>query len=352
MDRADRRGWELAAVGVGALAAGVALGAAAERFLVDRLFQLSDDFEEQYGQLHAPEHRLVLPDGVGLHVEVDEPEGFREGVDPTLIFSHGFTINSQTWYYQRRDLSGIGRIVVYDQRSHGLSDRAPKGTNTIDQLGLDLAAVIEDTAGGGPVILIGHSMGGMTVMSLAHHRPDLFGSQVKGVALLSTSSGRLDGNTYGLPRAAQPLLRRYWQDAAALLAAQQPTLEPARSRANDLAFVLTKMYSFGGWSSRAMTGFVNSMISATPIDVVVEFLPTFMSHDKVASLAALQRVPTLVVVGDHDLMTPLAHSRELVRHVPKAKLVVIPAAGHMAFLERHEVVDRHLRALVREAMGG
>jgi pimeloyl-ACP methyl ester carboxylesterase len=350
--RPSRHGVELAAIGAGALAAGLVLGAAAERYLAGRMFGPGEDALEGYGQLQAPAHRLELPDGVGLHVEVEEPEGFREGVDPTLIFAHGFTLNSQTWYYQRRDLVDIGRIVVYDQRSHGRSDRGPEGSNTIDQLGLDLAEVIKDTAGSGPVVLIGHSMGGMTVMALAHQHPELFGPQVRGVALLSTSSGGLDSNTYGLPKAALPLMRRYWQDVAASLAARQPTLGPARARANDLAFMLTKMYSFGGWSSVAMTRFVNGMISATPIDVLVEFLPTLLSHDKADALAALEQVPTLILVGDHDLMTPLSHSREMSQRLPDARFVVVPAAGHMAFLERHEVVDGHLRALVREAMGG
>ena len=340
----------IGAFGLACFAAGAALGLGAERLVVNRTFRYDPDAGEAYGQLRAEEHRLVVPDGTGLHVEVDTPEGFRPGIDPTLIFAHGFCCNSDCWYYQRRDLAGLGRIVVYDQRSHGRSDRAPNGTHTIDQLGHDLRAVMDDTAPEGPVILIGHSMGGMTVMAFAMHFPELIGSRVKGVGLLSTSAGGLDTVTFGLPRPARALMRRYLADAAALAAAQQPLVDPARHRATDLSQILTKIYAFGGWSSASMTAFVNQMVADTPIDVIVEYLPAVMEHDKLEHIDVLQRIPTLVMVGDHDLMTPTSHSEEILRRVPEAEFIVMPASGHMAILERHATVNLRLRHMVQRAL--
>jgi pimeloyl-ACP methyl ester carboxylesterase len=88
------------------------------------------------------------------------------------------------------------------------------------------------------------------------------------------------------------------------------------------------------------------MLSATPIDVVAEFLPTLEAHDKRRALEAIGRVDTLVLVGDADLLTPSQHSDEIVRHVPGAELVIIPDSGHMLMLEKYPEVNQHLRELV------
>lgn len=337
-------------LGLASLAAGAAVGVAAERAMVGRTFRYDPDRDEPFGELRSPAHRLFLPDGVSLHVEVEEPPGFRPGIDPTVIFAHGFGLNQDAWHYQRRDLVGQAKLVFYDQRSHGRSDRAPFGTHTIDQLGHDLAAVVQDNAPEGPVILVGHSMGGMTVMSLVQHYPELIGDRVKGVGLIATSPGGLNTITLGFPKPAAQLAQRYVQDAAAIMGAQQPLIDPVRRRVNDLAYLTTKVYSFGGWSSPSMTGFVNDMNAAVPADVLADFIPTLMQHDKLESLELLQQVPTLVLVGDHDLLTPVAHSEEILRKVPNAQYVVLPESGHMVLLERNADVNLRLRRLFARAL--
>ena len=344
-----------ATVGVGALAlAGLAAGAAAgvfaERSVVRHTFRHDPDRFEQYGDLGGQVRRVVLPDGVSLHAEVVEPDGFRRGIDPTFVFAHGFALNSAAWHYQRRDLDGLGRMVFYDQRSHGRSDRAPDGSHTIDQLGRDLAAVIADTAPAGPVILVGHSMGGMTVMSLIEQHPDLVGRRVVGAALLATSPGQMNTVTLGLPKSAATLMHRYAETAAGVMGAQQPLIDPVRSRSTDLSYLLTKIYSFGGWTSPSMTRFVHDMNAATPADVLAEFIPTLVQHDKMESLEVLRAVPTLVLVGDGDLLTPVSHSEEILRKVPTADFVVVPESGHMVILERHADVNYRLRELFRRSL--
>ncbi len=350
MSRPSGQAVGIGALGLASLVLGAGLGVAAERAVVKQTFRHDPDRFEPYGQLRAPEHRLVLPDGVCLYVEVEEPADFRPGLDPTFIFVHGFALRDDAWHYQRRDLSGLGRLVFYDHRSHGRSDRAPDGTHTIDQLGRDLAAVIADTAPSGPVILVGHSMGGMTVMSLVEQYPELIGTRVEAVALIATSSGQMDTVSLGLPRSAASLMHRYADDVAAIMGARQPYIDPVRSRVTDLTYLLTKIYSFGGWSSPSMTKFVSDMNAATPVDVVAEFIPTLTKHDKMESLELLQQVPTLVLVGDHDLLTPVAHSEEILRKVPDAEYVVLPESGHMVILERHADVNYRLRQLARRTM--
>jgi len=105
-----------------------------------------------------------------------------------------------SWYYQRKALrGGRYRVVTWDQRGHGRSGTGPPASATIDQLGSDLSAVIDTVAPDGPLVLIGHSMGGMTVMALADRRPELFRERVLGVGLVSTSAGGLGRLDLGVP---------------------------------------------------------------------------------------------------------------------------------------------------------
>ncbi|MBI1376939.1 MAG: alpha/beta fold hydrolase [Frankiales bacterium] len=339
-----------------AAAVGAAIGVATERVVVRRALRPDTERDEPFGGLRGRVVPVIASDGTSLHVEVeDPPEGSladRSGDGLTVVFSHGYALEQDSWHYQRRDLRALGRLVFWDQRSHGRSGRGPADNATIDQLGHDLAAVIRATAATGPLVLVGHSMGGMTVMSYAALHPEEFGERVRGVALLATSSGGLAEVPLGLPA---PLARAFHSAApavAGLLARRKDIVERGRKAGSDIAYLLTKVYSFGSNVPPSLTGFVHRMLSATPIDVVAEFLPTLETHDKTRALDSIGRVDTLVIVGDSDLLTPSEHSDEIVRHVPGAELVVIPGSGHMVMLEKYPEVNQHLRELVSRVRTG
>ncbi len=334
-----------------AAAVGAAVGVAAERVLIRRAIRPDSERDEPFGGLRGRVVPVVASDGTQLHVEVEDPpqgsiaERARDGL--TIIFSHGYALEEDSWHYQRRDLRALGRLVFWDQRSHGRSGRGPKENATIDQLGRDLEAVIAATAPTGPLVLVGHSMGGMTVMSYAAHHPEAFGDRVRGVALLATSSGGLaDVPSLGLPAPVAKWFHAAAPGIASQLAERKELVERGRKAGSDIAYLLTKLYSFGSNVPPSLTGFVHRMLSATPIDVVAEFLPTLEAHDKKRALESIGRVDTLVIVGDADLLTPSEHSDEIVRHVPGAELVVIPDSGHLLMLEKYPEVNQHLRELV------
>lgn len=333
----------LAAAGV--LAAGTALGAAAEGAMVRRRMR-RDTSDEPYGSLRSGPVQVRADDGTLLHVEVDEADPEHAGDGLTVVFSHGYALNLDSWHFQRKELRGLARLVFWDQRSHGRSGRAPTDTVHIDQLGRDLAAVVEAVAPDAPLVLVGHSMGGMTVMALADQHPEWFGTRVRGAALLATTSGDLRDVSLGLPAWAARLLHRVGPDAAAALARQRDLVERGRETGSDLGLLLTRLYSFGSAVPASMNRFVAEMIASTPIDVLADFLPALQVHDKRQALAALQHVETLVMVGDTDRLTPSNHSDEIVRRVPGAEFVLLPDTGHMLELERYEEVDRHLRDLL------
>ena len=338
---------------VGLVAAGAAVGLAAERYAVGRV-RLRPDPQagEPFFALPADRVRdVVAGDGVALHVEEVGPEG---DVPVTVVFCHGYTQELAVWHYQRKALAAElpGRLVFWDQRSHGRSGRSRPEHATIDQLGRDLSAVLEATAPRGPVVLVGHSMGGMTIMALADQRPELFGTRVVGVALVATSAGRLTEVTLGLPALAMPVTRRVLPYVTRGMRAQPRAVERGRRLGTDLAFLVARRTAFGsGDVPPSVVEFVEAMTARCPVDVIGEFYDTFTDHDKLAALDVLRDVEVLLLVGSRDVVTPEDHTRAMAQVVPHADLAVVEGAGHMVGLEQPDVVTERLRDLVRRAAG-
>jgi pimeloyl-ACP methyl ester carboxylesterase len=332
----------------GVVAAGAAVGLAAERYANGKSFR-GDDLEadEPLGEIHGRRVPVVTTDGVPLHVEVDDAEA--DGADLTVVFCHGLALDMGTWHYQRRDLGDLGRLVFWDQRGHGESGHGTAENMNIDQLGRDLASVIEATAPTGPLVLVGHSMGGMTIMALADQHPELFDDRVIGVALVSTSPGKLAGIGLGLPGAAGRALFKVAPRALNALNRRPEAVSRGLSVGADLQFVLTKRYAFATDVSPSFTRFVAKMHARTGLDVIAQLMPAFTAHDKLGALGVLSGIETLVLGGENDLLTPADHSREIAEHVPGAELVILPDAGHMIMLEHYHVVTDLLRALVDRA---
>ena len=336
---------------VGLVAAGAAAGLAAERYAVGRVRLRPDpEADEPFFALPADRvRRVVADDGVPLHVEEVGPEG---DVPVTVVFCHGYTQELAVWHYQRKALAADlpGRLVFWDQRSHGRSGRSRPEHATIDQLGRDLQAVLEASAPRGPVVLVGHSMGGMTIMALADRHPELFGPRVVGVGLISTSTGKLADLTFGLPSAVLPVTRRVMPWVTRGMRRKPRPFERGRRVGTDLAFLLTR---FGGFGDRdvspSLVQFVEQMAARTPVDVIAEFYDTFTTHDKLDAIGVLRDVETLVLVGSKDLVTPVEHSEAIAGALAAAQLVVVEGAGHMVALERPALVTLQLRALVGRA---
>jgi pimeloyl-ACP methyl ester carboxylesterase len=334
----------------GAVAVGAAAGLAAERYAIGRVRLAEDpEAEEPFFALPADRVRQVhANDGVPLHVEEVGPED----AALTVVFCHGYTLEMASWHYQRKALAQeeLGKLVFWDQRSHGRSGRGSAASATIDQLGEDLHAVIEACAPRGKVVLVGHSMGGMTVMALADSHPELFGPRVVGVALVATSPGKLAEVTFGLPALFTGVNRRVLPFLTRGMRGRPELFERGRRLGTDVAFLATRRASFGSKDvPPSLVELTERMIAATPVDVIAEFYDTFMDHDKLTALSVLDDVETLVLVGSADVVTPLAHSREIAAALPRAQLVVLEGAGHMVQLERHALVTLQLRALVRRA---
>ncbi|NQU36055.1 MAG: alpha/beta hydrolase, partial [Actinobacteria bacterium] len=282
-----------------------------------------------------------------LYTEVDDSRAASIDDDATVIFVHGYTLNQNCWHFQRRDLRPQARLIFADQRSHGSSERSDRDHSTVDQLGLDLGEIIDQIGGDGPIVLVGHSMGGMTIMALAAARPELFMTgRVGGVAFLATSAGGLSKTSLGLPAPVGALLHKLAPRLLDAALAQGDLIEFGRRYGNDLGLLLTNRYSFGSHVSPDLTTFTAEMINATPIEVIAEFLPGLEAHEKTEALSAMLTTEVLVMVGESDVQTPPEHSAEIDRLLPNAELQVLPETGHMIMLERYPEVTHALLLLI------
>lgn len=369
VQRAIPRSAGIVGAALGVVAAGTAVGIAVERFTIGRAVRRMAEIHdpgEAYGTLRGVPQTVMAADGTELHVEVDDPFGWPRTVDwrragrgsararpgglrefPTLLFTHGFCLPQDCWHYQRAEFSGEYRMVFWDQRGHGRSDRLRPDTElSVEVTGEDLYAVIEATCPTGPIILIGHSMGGMTMMALAEAHPELFGDRIVGVALMSTSAGEISGLEFGLPRLAAKLFHRTAPGVFDLLTKQRALVERGRRAGGDVGLVLTRRYAFGSDAPESAVRFVQELIESTPIEVIARFFTALRVHDKTDALPVFDRVPALVLAADHDLLLPLKHSRAMADAIPNADFVVVEDAGHVVILEHPDQVNSALRRLV------
>src|SRR4051795_12659076 len=304
----------------------------------------------------AADRTALVPadDGVLLSVEEIGPRD----APLTVVFVHGYTLSMASWAFQRRTLAAElatanghrpdARLVFYDQRSHGSSGRGTPEYSTIEQLANDLETVLETRVPRGPVVLVGHSMGGMTIMGLAALRPELFGPKIVAAALISTSSGQLADLTFGLPELLTRVRAAVFPVAAWTMRHRPAFAERTRRAAADVVSVVTRSLSFASTDvDPALSHYVDAMIAGTPVDVIAEFYPALAGLDHTGSLTALRRIPTLVLTGDKDKLIPMEHSERIVEQLPDAEFVVVPEAGHMVLLEKPDEVSAALTALLR-----
>lgn len=330
----------------GVLAAGAAVGLAVERYLVGRRRKPDPALDEPFGSRRGQPAIVTADDGVELYAEIDEVSWPSSDEVATIVFAHGYALNFDCWHFQRRSLAGHARMVFYDQRSHGRSGRSAPERCTVDQLGDDLAKVLTELVPDGPVVLVGHSMGGMSIMAFAERHPELFHDRVSGVALFATSAGGLDTVTLGVPGPVGKLVNRVVPSFVGALSRVPDLVEHGRKAGSDIGFLVTKHYSFGSKVPPARVEFVTEMLSATPIEVVADFFPCFGVHDKFAALDRLSGVDVLVMAGQDDLITPVTHSRKLAQRLPEAEYVELEDCGHMLCIEYPDRVNERLRELV------
>ncbi|MCX2932440.1 alpha/beta hydrolase [Mycobacterium sp. CVI_P3] len=330
--------------GLGAVSTVAGLSAA--RSLRYRSF-IEDAYRgEDFALLDADRGCVVTtPDGTPLVVREVGPIT----APLTVVFAHGFCLRMGSFHFQRAALAdrwgGQVRMVFYDQRGHGQSSAAPVDTYTVTQLGQDLETILQVMVPRGPIVLVGHSMGGMTVLSHARQFPEHYGSRVVGAALISSAAE-------GLPRSpVGEILQNPALEAVRFAARYVPKMiHRTRGAARSVLRPILRTASYGDdKTSPSVAAFSEEMIHDTPIATLVEFLHALEVHDESAALPVLARIPTLIACGDHDVLTPVVHSEEMAAVLPNSELLIVAGAGHLVQLEQPEVINDALVRLVERA---
>jgi pimeloyl-ACP methyl ester carboxylesterase len=339
-----RAGLLAGVAGLGAV--GTVAGVSAARSLGHRS-AVEDIYErEDFALLNADRGCVVTtPDGVPLVVREVGPTT----APLTVVFAHGFCLQMGSFHFQRAALAERWgdqvRMVFYDQRGHGQSGAAPVETYTVEQLGKDLETVLQVMVPRGPVVLVGHSMGGMTVLSHARQFPKHYGSRIVGAALISSAAEGLSRSPLG------EILQNPALEAVRFAARYAPKLvHRTRGAARAVIRPILRAASYGDdHMSPRVVAYSEEMIHDTPIATLVEFLHALEVHDESAALPVLARIPTLVACGDHDVLTPMVHSEEMADVLPDSDLLIVGGAGHLVQLERPELINDGLVELVERA---
>jgi pimeloyl-ACP methyl ester carboxylesterase len=324
------------------LAAATVAGGAIGRAATRRRLQHGEAAEELWKPPPQDLGRVTSWDGTEIAVRAaGNPDS------PVVIFVHGLTLDMTTWLEQWSDLSIDLWCVMMDQRSHGRSDVAAEGDMSIRAMGRDVVAVLQAVAPSRPVVLVGHSLGGMAILSMAEQHPELFGPNVAGVVLIGTAASALVrgavGSVAGLFTASGlssvgDVVRRADEFRKAFM-----------SRPTDVSGALARFTQFGPDAPHHMVDHVVALAQKASSEVWADGFAELMEMD-LRKAAMNVKVPALVLVGDHDRVTPPAAARALAEQLPDAKTIVIEGAGHMAMLERPNQVNLQIRGLVHEVL--
>ncbi|MFI9778826.1 alpha/beta fold hydrolase [Streptomyces sp. NPDC051956] len=281
----------------------------------------------------ARELTAVSADGARLHVEVHG--AVDNAAAPTVVLAHGWTCSTAFWAAQIRSLAADHRVVAYDQRGHGRSPAAQAPYST-QMLADDLEAVLGATlAPGEKAVLVGHSMGGMTMMAASQRAK--FREHAAAVLLCSTGSSRLVAESAVLPLRPGRLRTRI---TTAVLGARAP-LGPV----TPLGKKVLRYATMGPGSSPDKVEACARIVHACPTKVRHHWshvLAELELDDGVAEL----RVPTAVIAGTADRLTPVVHARRLAATLPECVgLTELTGLGHMTPVEAPDLVTERIREL-------
>jgi pimeloyl-ACP methyl ester carboxylesterase len=311
------------------------------RFLILPMLAKADKdplrLERSAGQI------LTSPTGARLHVETyGSPDA------PPLVLTHGWSLDSRIWFYAKRDLAKRFRVIVWDLPGLGRSKRAAA---KIDMSGFaqDLATVLGTV--NQPAVLVGHSIGGMVIQTLARDRPEMFGHQVAGVVLLNTTFTN-PLHTMILSGLAQALRWPVIEPMMRLKILLQPLSWASswQSYLSGSAHIATRL-GFGRYVTRSQLDRTTLLMTVNP--------PAVSAHGDLAmfrwdSQMALARtgVPVLVIGGSKDIVTKPEASRTIAAAVPRAELHIVQGVNHMGPIERADEYHELISSFASSAFAG
>jgi len=325
----EREAWRLWTGG--ALLAWSLLGGRLVPSLLARADRRRSRAERGEGQM------IASPTGSELYVETHGPAGA-----PPIIFTHGWGMDSTFWHYAQQDLSDRYRLVLWDLPGLGRS-KAAKGAISPEAFATDLATLIE-MSGRQPAVLVGHSIGGITIQTLIRDNPSIQ-SRLAGVVLLNTT------HTNPLERMvlsglAQALQRPVLEPAMKMVIALQPLVWLSKWQSYlSGSLHLAQRLGFGEYVTRSQLEHVSLLATRNPPAVEARGNLAMFRWDATAALARL-RIPALVIGGDKDIVTKLEASRTIAEESDLAELRVVEDVNHMGPMERADLYNQMIAEFV------
>jgi pimeloyl-ACP methyl ester carboxylesterase len=341
--------WRRLILGAGVATAGVAVGYGTERLLFRR--RLGDPRPPVELELIGGEvAELAGADGVRLHTTTYGPPP-RPDV-PEVVLVHGFTMTGQFWYEQVTALQDRVRIVTYDQPGHGASSAPRSGEYSIELMGDCLRRVIEETTGGdGPIVLVGHSLGAMTILAFVRRHPEFFAERVGALLMLSTSA-KADTQDVTVAYGIQALvrLRTVFEAAAGAFGPRARELARLYRASSDLSYALAKTIGFCANADPRHINLAEQLVLDTDLETVVKLTPVILRLDEDEVLTSID-CPTIVCVGSEDKLTPAGHARHIAEVNPDVDLIELQGIGHMTPMTAADAVNALIVRLVGTATG-
>jgi len=282
--------------------------------------------------------------GASLYVEEHGPSGA-----PIIVFTHGWALDSTIWSYVKRDFGSRFRLILWDLPGLGRSKASTGEAINLEAFAADLRTVIT-LAGGAPVVLVGHSIGGMTIQTLARNNPELFGREIAGVVLVNTTYTN-PLKTMILSGLAQALRFPLIEPVMRLTILLQPLawLSAWQSYLNGTSHLANRI-GFGTHVTRSQLEHVTLLATRnSPANIQRGNLAMFR-WDATTALSGLP-VPVLVLGGVLDIVTKPEASTVIDGEASQSRLQLIEGANHMGFLERPDVYNARIAEFVDQVSG-
>lgn len=285
----------------------------------------------------------VAPRATGID-RAPNPEG-AESV--TVVFVHGFTLAGESWYRQFATLRNSlphSRLLTMDLRGHGQTGAVASRLCTVAGAAEDALAVINERASHGPIVLVGHSLGGLVALNILRSADAQLRERIAGVVLIATSIDRLAAQ--GVPQVL----------ASPVADAVRATIESSPAQVRKFREALTSLMApslavavFSRPTDYEVIEFHAAMIHETPLTTFVGYLDDLQDHDEFAAAPYLAGLPGAVLVGNKDDVTPRSQADLILREWPEAELVEVENAGHMLPLEVPAAVNDAIERVVAAA---
>ncbi|MFG2095461.1 alpha/beta fold hydrolase [Streptomyces sp. NPDC048612] len=281
---------------------------------------------------------VTSADGARVYTEIHGPESA-----PAVVLAHGWTCSTAFWAPVVRDLATDHKVVLYDQRGHGRSPAARPAGHSTHALADDLVAVLEATlAAGERAVLGGHSMGGMTIMAAAE-RPQLR-ERAAAALLCSTGSADLPAESRVFPLRGPNGRRR----AHRLMLRSRAPLGPV----SPLTRRALQYATMGPGATAEQIEACARIVHGCPTGVRARWGAVLDGLELTGGAARLE-LPTAVLAGTADRLTPLVQARRLASVLPDFRgLTELPGRGHMTPIEDPGAVSGLLRSLVQDHLRG